>query len=97
MVQFIHRGIAYIFTILITIWYIQACRINTITLFSSARHIPLILVCCQVLLGIFTVLFSSYNDVFVWLGVAHQFIAMLLLMSLAYLAYIVRSSEAAGK
>lgn len=97
MVQFIHRGIAYIFTILVIVWYIQARRVNTITLFRSARHIPLILVCCQVLLGIFTVLFSSYNNIFVWLGVAHQFTAMLLLMSLVYLAYIVRSSGAAGK
>ena len=97
MVQFIHRGIAYIFTILVIIWYIRARSVNTVTLFRSARHIPLILVCCQVLLGIFTVLFSSYNNIFVWLGVAHQFIAMLLLMSLIYLAYIVRSSKAAGK
>lgn len=96
MVQFIHRGIAYIFTILVIIWYIWARRVNTVTLFRSARHFPLILVCCQVLLGILTVLFSSYNNIFVWLGVAHQFIAMLLLMSLIYVVYIVRSGEAAG-
>lgn len=92
MVQFIHRGLAYIITLLIVIWYIKAAAVASATLFKSAKHIPLILVCCQVLLGIFTVLFSAYNNLFVWLGAAHQFVAMLLLMSLVYLAFLVRKA-----
>ncbi len=90
MVQFIHRGMAYIITLLIVIWYIKSSSVNATALFKPARHIPLLLVGCQVILGILTVLFSAYNNVFVWLGVAHQFVAMLLLMSLIYLAYLVR-------
>ena len=92
MVQFIHRGMAYIITLLIVIWYIKSSAVNATALFKRARPIPLVLVGCQVILGILTVLLSAYNNVFIWLGVAHQFVAMLLLMSLICLAYLVRKA-----
>jgi len=74
-VQFIHRGIAYILTILVIWWWVKAKAIGSI------RNLPLILVCLQVLLGIFTVMYSADKQLLLWLGVAHQFVAMLLLLA----------------
>jgi heme A synthase len=45
----------------------------------------------QLILGIFTVLNAPDTKKLVWLGTAHQFVAMLLLLSLTWIIYIVRS------
>ncbi|MFT3703810.1 MAG: COX15/CtaA family protein [Agriterribacter sp.] len=90
MVQFIHRGIAYIFTILMLIWFFTAIRAKISPWFSKTRIIPLLLVCAQVTLGILTVIYSVSTNAFVLLGVAHQFVAMLLLTSLVWMLYLVK-------
>lgn len=80
-VQFIHRGIAYWLTILVIWWWVRARKIEGSSLFSSVRHLPLVLVFLQVVLGIFTVVYSPDKHMLLWLGVAHQFVAMLLLLA----------------
>ena len=87
-VQFIHRGLAYLLTVLIVAWYIKARKISLSGLFSKYSHLPLLLVVLQVVLGILTVVYSSNADTLLWLGVSHQFVAMLLLMSLVFMAYL---------
>ena len=44
----------------------------------------------QVVLGILAVLNATNQYLFLWLGVAHQFVAMFLLLSLVWIVYIVR-------
>ncbi len=89
-IQFIHRGIAYILFILAVYWYIQSKAIVANSLFNRLRNGFAILVIGQVLLGILTVLNATYANRLVWLGVSHQFVAMVLLMVLTGLLFVVR-------
>ena len=90
MVQFIHRGIAYLFTILILIWFFKAKALTASGLFNQTRVLPVALVFLQVILGILTVIYSTDAIAIVWFGVLHQFVAMLLLMSLVWMWYLIK-------
>ena len=48
----------------------------------------------QVILGVFTVLNATDTNRLVWLGVAHQFVAMLLLMVMLVLLFVLRKQPA---
>ncbi len=91
MVQFIHRILAYILTILVCIWFLKANKINGTALFQKTKALPLVIVLLQVVLGVLTVLNAATPHSFLWLAVAHQFAAMLLLLSMVWMLYIVRS------
>lgn len=93
-VQFIHRGLAYLILAMTVFWYVKAKKIKGSIFFSRYRKWPFWLVILQVILGIFTVSFSDKASVLLYLGVAHQFVAMLLLMSLVFMLYIVVPSRA---
>lgn len=93
MIQFIHRNLAYLITILIFTWYWKTRSIQQTKLFKKTKWLPLLIVLLQVTLGIFTVINAADENNFIWLGVAHQFTAMLLLLSLVWLFYIVRSKS----
>ena len=85
-VQFIHRGLAYLLFLMILVWDQQARGLRTGgTIFRASRFIPFVLVLVQVLLGIFTVLYSPDRHLLLALGVAHQFTGMLLLLSLVWM------------
>jgi cytochrome c oxidase assembly protein subunit 15 len=90
VVHFIHRNLAYIITLLLFVWWWKANRIKGTTFFQKTKALPLLIVLLQVLLGIFTVLNAATPHSFLWLAVAHQFVAMLLLLSLVWMLYIVR-------
>ena len=90
-VHFIHRNLAYFISVLLFVWFWKANRIKGTTLFKKTKTLPLLLVLVQVLLGILTVLNAAIPHSFLWLAVAHQFAAMLLLLSLVWMLYIVRS------
>lgn len=87
-VQFIHRGLAYLISILIIAWYLKARKIAEEGLFVKLSYLPVLLVVIQVILGILTVIYSTNHKTLLWLGVSHQFVAMLLLMSLVYMSYL---------
>jgi len=89
-VQFIHRGIAYLLFFLIISWWARARKVSGSALFRRTRNLPMILVSLQVVLGIYTVVYSPDKNILLWLGVAHQFVAMLLLLSLVWARYLVR-------
>jgi cytochrome c oxidase assembly protein subunit 15 len=91
-IQFIHRGFAYTLLILVIIWWIKARKITGSGLFLKTKFIPLFLVLLQIVLGITTVVLSPYGNNLVWLGVAHQFVAILFLMSIIFMFYIIRPS-----
>ncbi|MFT3678348.1 MAG: COX15/CtaA family protein [Chitinophagaceae bacterium] len=90
VVHFIHRNLAYLITVLLIWWSWRSLRVNGSRLFRKTRFIPLLLVLVQVLLGVLTVLQSPHPNAFLWLGVAHQFVAMLLLLSLVWMLYLIR-------
>src|SRR5699024_2216422 len=58
-VQFVHRGLAYLLVILIVIGFfktVKSARMHGSRLLRNAGTWPLVLVCLQVVLGIFTVI-----------------------------------------
>lgn len=100
--HFIHRGIAYLLTALIIIWFFRARR-QQHALLNRWQWTPLLIVLLQVMLGVLTVLESPrYNlyqplkSSFVWLGVAHQFTAMCLVMVFTWLAFFIRKQPLAA-
>lgn len=93
IVHFIHRTLGYILTILIFAWWMKARKVNGPDLFNKIRSIPLLIVIVQVILGVFTVLNPLHATTFLWLGVAHQFVAMLLLLSMIMIIYVVRNRD----
>ena len=68
-VQFIHRGLAYILLIAVIFWNIKAGKLKQTPLFNKTKRIPLILIFFQVILGILTVILSTYMAI-IWYGLA---------------------------
>ncbi len=93
VIHFIHRNLAYIIIILVAVWSWKAFKIQGTGVFNKTRWWPLVIVLSQAILGILTVLNVAKPASFLWLGVAHQFIAMVLLLSLVWMFYIIRSRK----
>ncbi|MCY7309539.1 MAG: COX15/CtaA family protein [Chitinophagaceae bacterium] len=93
VIHFIHRNLAYIISVLLFIWWWRANKVKGTKLFEKTKALPLLIVLLQVVLGVLTVLNPLDTKVFLWLGVAHQFVAMLLLLSLVWVLYLVRKKE----
>lgn len=91
-VQFIHRGLAYLLTALIFIWWLKARRLPAASLARRLRWLPPVVVLLQVTLGVLTVLGSTVH-IPVDLAVAHQFGGMLLLESLFVMLYLLPSAS----
>jgi len=92
-IHFIHRGLAYLLTILIGIWWYRSRAVVNKKLFNRLRITVMLLVLLQVLLGILTVLNATYPNRLVVLGVSHQFVAMVLLMIIVSLLFVVRKKQ----
>ncbi|HEX2533554.1 MAG TPA: COX15/CtaA family protein, partial [Chitinophagaceae bacterium] len=92
-IHFAHRSLAYLLVVLVLAWTVMAFRLRSSRAFGSARLLPLITVLVQLGLGIATVLTSihiratKWND-FEWMAQLHQFVALLLLLSLVYPLYL---------
>ena len=95
-IHFIHRLVAYILLILIFIWTWKIFKIKTASPFLKIRLLPLSLVIIQVILGVFIVLTSikiipNHWGIFEWIAQVHQLTALLLLLSLAGMAFFFKS------
>lgn len=95
MVQFIHRGLAYLLLAAILFWWFRSSGVQKNRLFSLLRIAFVFIVLLQVVLGIFTVLNANAPATLVWYGVAHQFTGMLLLMVTISLLFVVRKRQVA--
>lgn len=93
-IQFIHRGLAYILLILIIVFTFQLKKIKGNKFFHTTRYWSLYLVIVQVVLGIFTILkyISTYKLI---LSITHQFVGMLLLISLFITLFSLSKKERA--
>jgi cytochrome c oxidase assembly protein subunit 15 len=89
-VQFIHRMIAYLLTISVFVWWLKATKINDSRLFNKTKWMPLFFILLQVALGILTVIRSPFGNNLVWLGLAHQFTAMLFLITMMWMVFLIR-------
>jgi len=100
-VHFVHRTLAYLLFIILLIWFIKAgrfIRIYSSTLLNKTRWWTMLLVCLQILLGIFTVLSAPTIEMgkfgqYQMLAELHQLVAMFLLMSLIVNLYVVRKAK----
>lgn len=87
IVQFVHRAIAYLLTI-IGLWYFLWVRtLEVSTRFRTGAALFVSMLIIQVLLGIFTVIYCL-GKVPLTLGVLHQAGALLLLSILLFLLYL---------
>jgi cytochrome c oxidase assembly protein subunit 15 len=89
-VQFIHRTIAYLLVVLIVFWWILVSKKNGSLLFEATKIYPGLLIIVQLILGIFTVLNAANAHLLLYLGVAHQFVAMVLLLSIVWHLFLLR-------
>lgn len=98
-IHFIHRGLAYLLTIVLLVAAVIAARTTELSRsFRKYRMLPLILVIAQVCLGIFTVLSSvrivpNHWGLFETLAQLHQLVAMFLLMTIVIQLYLIRGSR----
>jgi len=90
MVHFIHRNLAYIIVILIIAWYFKSGKIHTASLIRKTNWLLPLIALLQAVLGIVTVLNAPKPSALLWLGVTHQFVAMILLLALLFEFYLVR-------
>ena len=90
-VQLIHRMLAYLLTILVVIWTLKAVKMKSNHLFNKTKWLPLFFILLQLVLGILTVISSPYGNNLVWFGLAHQFTAMLFLLTMIWMIFLVRS------
>ncbi len=89
-IQFIHRGLAYLITILIVIWWWKASEAPEYSLLRRIRYLPLLLVLLQVMLGVLTLL-GSQVKIPLLQAILHQGVGMLLLLSLVWTLYLSRN------
>lgn len=78
-VQFVHRTLAYLLCILVVVWYFKSKQNN---LPVWVIMLPIIMVIIQSMFGVFTVLYSPFKNSLIVLGTIHQFVAMLLILTL---------------
>ncbi len=102
-VQFVHRALAYLLVILLLYGcykLFKEAQSQGASLLKKTAIWPVILVCIQLLLGVFTVISSPHIvkgkfGIYETLAQAHQFVAMCLLVSLFVILYLVRTKRPA--
>ena len=98
VIHFIHRGLAYIILLLAILLTIYLYKVRGSLLLTRTKFLPLSFVCFQVLLGILTVVnglkvIPNTWGIFEWLALAHQVVAMLLLLSLVWILYLLPGTK----
>jgi cytochrome c oxidase assembly protein subunit 15 len=89
-VQFIHRCVAYVLFVFGVYFFIKSKPHQSHHLFGKLRIVFICLLTTQVLLGIFSLLTATRPEAFIYFGVAHQFVAMLLALCLTAMLMLLR-------
>jgi heme a synthase len=96
VVQFIHRGLAYLILVMVSVWTVKAYRLKAVPgYFESTRWLPLSLVLVQIMLGVMSLLFSAgivpnHWVAFDWMAEFHQVVGLLFLLTMIGMLYLVR-------
>jgi cytochrome c oxidase assembly protein subunit 15 len=94
-IQFIHRGLAYVISILVAIWWWKASETPEHSLLHRIRYLPLLLVLLQVMLGVLTLL-GSQVKIPLLLAILHQFTGMMLLLALIWTLFLSKNNAVKG-
>lgn len=87
-IHFIHRGIGYAIGLLVLTYFLRSLKQEFSVLCKRLNITLMVLVLLQITLGVCALLFSTQPQSFVYFGVAHQFVAMLIVMCLTTLLYL---------
>ncbi|HMH31906.1 MAG TPA: COX15/CtaA family protein, partial [Puia sp.] len=99
MVQFIHRGLAYLLLVLTLVWTVKANKVSAVSKYwQKSRWLPVILIAVQVILGITALLLSpgivaNHWIAFDWVALFHQLTGMLFLLTMVFMLFLVRPVE----
>lgn len=77
-IQFIHRNLAYLLTILVCIWTFRVSALPKTSVLFRMRFIPLVIVLVQVALGVIALLHSIRDTKLIY-SIIHQGVAIVLL------------------
>jgi len=94
MIQFIHRGLAYIVAILIIVFFYQSGKLPVYARLRHFRWVPLLLVIIQVTLGILALINSMFRSG-IYFSILHQFAGMLQLMSIVTANFLAKQESLA--
>jgi cytochrome c oxidase assembly protein subunit 15 len=81
LIQFVHRCMAYIITITLIVWYFSMRKVKRGGLLHRRRLLPLMIVLLQATLGI-AALLNSNTPHAIYFSILHQFVGIILLLSL---------------
>jgi cytochrome c oxidase assembly protein subunit 15 len=90
MIHFMHRGLGYLLLAFVILFFIESRKIVHVPLFTRFANILIALFIAQVALGIFTVLNATDKRALVWLGVSHQFFAMIIVVFITALLFLIK-------
>jgi len=93
MIQFIHRGLAYIIAILIIIFFYRSGKLSVRMPLRQFRWVLFLLVVIQITLGILALMNSMFRSA-IYFSVLHQFVGMLLLMSIVTANFLSKTRSA---
>lgn len=92
-IQFIHRNLAYLLTIILVLWWFKAAQLPATAPVRRMRHYPMAMIIIQIILGILALL-NSLDGHLLLFGILHQFGGMVLLLMLTVtLFYSSRKAE----
>ena len=93
MVHFIHRGMGYAIGILVLVYFLHSWKQVLSPLCKRLNIALVVLVILQITLGISAILYSTQPSAFIYFGVAHQFVAMMIVMCLTSLLYLHKKED----
>ncbi|RYF88941.1 MAG: heme A synthase [Chitinophagaceae bacterium] len=96
LIHFMHRGLGYGIFIFTIIYFVESRKIIGHRLFSSFSASLVALISLQVLLGILTVVNATNDTALIWLGVTHQFVAMLIVLCMVALLFLTKKAGLAA-
>jgi cytochrome c oxidase assembly protein subunit 15 len=88
LIHFIHRSMGYLIGVISLVYFIRSRKQQLSLLCQRLNLVFILLVLLQIILGISALLYSTQPSAFVYFGVAHQFVAMMIVMCLTSLLYL---------
>lgn len=93
-IQFIHRTLAYLITIMVVMWTVKSMKLPQDTMLYKIRFIPLAVVLVQVTLGVLA-LVNSMNDMMLTYSIIHQLGGIILVSVMVWTYFYSRGKKAA--